>query len=94
MAEALPPIRVCIQCGVALCGYRRQARYCGGPCRAAASRARIVERSNNASQAREPSVLDESAQKRTDGAWRLATPAEEALAGRLRHRLPELTDTV
>jgi hypothetical protein len=35
-----PGERNCGHCGRRLDGYRRQARYCGGPCRAAASRAR------------------------------------------------------
>lgn len=84
-------MRTCAHCATSLDGYRRQARYCGGPCRAAASRARAAERSSSVVSAPEPSVLDEGAQKRTQEAtWRLATPAEEALAERLHQDYPEL----
>jgi hypothetical protein len=31
-------------CGTSIIGYRRQAIYCGGPCRAAASHARASSR--------------------------------------------------
>ena len=34
------PARACARCGVSIVDYRRQAIYCGGPCRAAASRAK------------------------------------------------------
>jgi hypothetical protein len=84
-------VRTCERCGASLDGYRRQARYCGGPCRAAASRARAAKRSNSVAPAPEPSVLDQSAQKRTEEAtWTLATAAEEALAERLRQKFPEM----
>jgi hypothetical protein len=87
-------MRVCADCGTSLDGYRRQAIYCGGPCRATASRARVAER-------REPTKVGpaaggdhESAHTRTGLAreaadWPLATPAEEALAERLRRQYPE-----
>ena len=42
-------MRVCAHCGTSLDGHRRQARYCGGPCRAAASRTRAAERSKTVS---------------------------------------------
>lgn len=32
----------CSQCGAPLTSKRRDARYCGGPCRAAASRGRAA----------------------------------------------------
>ena len=84
-------MRRCQNCRASLDGYRRQARYCGGPCRAAASRARAAERSNGIVPSPEPRALDESAQKRTgEAAWTLATSAEEALAERLRQKFPEL----
>jgi hypothetical protein len=84
-------VRTCANCGTSIDGYHRQARSCGGPCRAAASRARAAERSNGIVPSPEPSALDESAQKRTEEAtWTLATPAEEALAERLRRKFPEM----
>jgi hypothetical protein len=86
-------VRTCERCGASLDGYRRQARYCGGPCRAAASRARAAEGSNGIVPSPEPSALDESAQKRTEEAtWTLATPAEEAIAERLRQKYPDLCE--
>jgi ribosome-binding protein aMBF1 (putative translation factor) len=39
-----PPLRQCESCGRSIDGYRRQARYCGGPCRAAASCAETARR--------------------------------------------------
>jgi hypothetical protein len=84
-------MRYCVHCGTSIDGYRRQARYCGGPCRAAASRARAAERSNSVVPSPEPSALDEGAQKRTQEAtWPLATLAEEALAERLCQDYPEM----
>jgi hypothetical protein len=89
-------MRACAHCGTSIAGYRRQARHCGGPCRAAASRAsraRTAERSNSVVPAPEPSALDKSAQKRTQEAtWPLAAPAEEALAERLHQDYPELSE--
>jgi hypothetical protein len=87
-------VRICALCGTSLDGYRAHARYCGGPCRAAASRARAAERSNSIVRAPRPSGLDESAQKPTrEATWPLATPAEEAVAERLRQKYPELAET-
>lgn len=87
-------MRTCEHCGQSIEHKRRDARHCDGPCRAAASRAsraRAAERSNSVVPAPEPSALDEGAQKRTQEAtWPLATPAEEALAARLRQEYPEL----
>lgn len=84
-------MRVCAHCGTSLDGHRRQARYCGGPCRAAASRTRAAERSKTVVPAPEPSVLDKSALRHTaEATWPLATPAEEALAERLAQEYPEL----
>jgi hypothetical protein len=54
-------MRICGHCGTSLDGYRRQAIYCGGPCRAAASRSR------KAAQVVEHPTLTESAPKRTGG---------------------------
>jgi hypothetical protein len=84
-------MRACEHCGTSLEGRRRHARHCGGPCRAAAHRGRAAERSKGVVRARERSVLDESAQKRTqDATWPLATLAEEALAERLCQDYPEM----
>jgi hypothetical protein len=44
-------MRQCLQCARSLAGYRRQARYCSGACRAGASRDRAAERDQNASDA-------------------------------------------
>jgi hypothetical protein len=86
--------RLCC-CGASLAGRRRHARYCGGPCRAAASRTRAAERREPVVPVVEPSSARESAQKRTqDATWhleaQLATPAEEALAKRMRRDYPEI----
>jgi hypothetical protein len=88
-------MRRCECCGQTLDGYRRQARYCGGPCRAAASRVRAAERREPVVPVVESSAARESAQKRTqDATWhleaQLATPAEEALAKRMRRDYPEI----
>lgn len=40
--------RTCGTCGRPLDGYRQHARYCGGPCRAAASRERDEPRGGTA----------------------------------------------
>ena len=42
-ARALSTASLCAQCGVPLVGGRRHRKYCSGRCRAAASRARMVE---------------------------------------------------
>ena len=36
--------RACLNCGVSMEGRRKNAVYCGGPCRAEASRQRAAER--------------------------------------------------
>ena len=36
--------RVCANCGASLDSHRRDARYCGGPCRSAARHARTALR--------------------------------------------------
>jgi hypothetical protein len=88
-------VRMCAHCAVPLDGRRRQARYCGGPCRAAASRARAAESTEPVAAAVEPNSDRESAQKRTQRAaarseWQVATRAEEILAEHLRQQYPEL----
>jgi hypothetical protein len=70
-------MRTCAHCGTPIEGYRRQARYCGGPCRAAASRARSVKVADGASDGRHA----ESARNRTHGTAEVvewaALPREE-----------------
>ncbi len=61
-------MRTCANCGTSLDGYRPQAIYCGGPCRAAASRKRAAEKSRNGYAAPEATAPDQSAQKRTQRA--------------------------
>jgi hypothetical protein len=36
------PLRACVVCGTNLAGRRADARHCGGPCRAEASRLRRI----------------------------------------------------
>jgi hypothetical protein len=88
--------RTCEQCGRCIKEKRRQARYCGGPCRAASSRAIAARRPQTAPPVIDLPAVRQTAQKRTGDVrdrpeWRLATPAEEAEAERLRRRFPELT---
>ena len=92
-------MRSCANCGTSIDCYRRQARYCGGPCRAAASRARAAERNHPAAPVVAHAWTRESAQNRTQrlpdtDQWTLATPAEEALADRLRRDYPDLRGVV
>jgi len=72
-------MRTCEHCGTSIDGYRRQARSCGGPCRAAASRAR---------KAAEPPAgvedpgREQTAQNRTQRAtelvpWEALLPVEQ-----------------
>ena len=93
--------RACENCGASLRGYRSQARCCGGPCRAAASRSRAAERQANAERSHDAAPLEETAQNRTETARavfddhdstvvplaRLATPDEEAEIERVRRKL-------
>jgi hypothetical protein len=61
--------RTCARCGVSITDYRRQAIYCGGPCRAAASRLRsAVETPADPALDREAARPNETAQNRTPGA--------------------------
>jgi hypothetical protein len=89
------PLRQCECCGQTLDYYRRQARYCGGPCRAAASRARAARRAETPE--RDPWAVgrQETAPTRTHTTtaglkWSVATGAEEALAERLKRDYPEM----
>jgi hypothetical protein len=75
-------MRTCIECGTSIEGYRRQARYCGGPCRAAASRARKAEK---AARAVEHQALDQTAPKRTHATTEVV--AWDALARHEQHRI-------
>ena len=57
--------RVCANCGASLDSHRRHARYCGGPCRAAASRARSLKRPQDLAPNPEAARRQQTAQKRT-----------------------------
>jgi hypothetical protein len=87
-------MRTCEHCSTSLEGRRRHARYCGGPCRAAASRIRGTETHELVPPVPEPTTTGESARKRTCEAtapvYEPATPTEEALAERLRLAHPDL----
>ena len=61
-------MRACANCGRSIDDRRRHARYCGGPCRAAASRARAAQRLSGAAPIPEPTASVESAQKRIERA--------------------------
>lgn len=81
-------MRRCGFCCACIDGRRRQAIYCCGSCRAAASRARAAERAVEADFAIGSDERAETAHKRTDRLiqpqeYRLATPAEEARFERL-----------
>jgi len=58
-------VRTCAHCGTSIDGYRSQARYCGGPCRAAASRKRATGRSSAGQLSSEHCAREETAHKRT-----------------------------
>ena len=60
-----PRMRVCVLCGESLEGRRRDARFCGGPCRAEASRLRAILRG---SEAVPYSSVEERLQARRRGA--------------------------
>ena len=57
--------RACAHCGTSLDSHRRHARYCGGPCRAAASRARSLRTLQDLAPHQEAARRQQSAQKRT-----------------------------
>ena len=75
-----PEVRRCGYCERSLGGYRRHARYCGAPCRAAASRERATHRA--LSGALEPFATAlaqsraETAQKRTRRAVKAGKQSE------------------
>lgn len=58
-------MRTCQHCGASLEGRRRHAIYCGGPCRAAASRAKAAESREPDAPVVEQRHHVECAQKRT-----------------------------
>jgi hypothetical protein len=81
-------MRTCAFCGKSIEDYRPQAIYCGGPCRAAASRARAARAPAHSEPLVKPCPADDTAQKATRdpmllNAYRNATRAEEARALRL-----------
>ena len=61
-------MRACAHCGGSLDGRRRQAIYCGGPCRAAASRARAAHERPSPIPGTSARAAVETAQNRTQGA--------------------------
>ncbi len=97
-------MRRCENCAASLDGRRRQTRFCGGACRAAASRTRAALRPStpepNPTVARE----DKTARNRTPGAreqvvaqdttayadWPLASAAEEARLAAAIQKFPDL----
>ena len=60
-----PALRQCERCGRSIDGRRRQARYCGGPCRAVASRARAARQAETLGHEVGVGRLEETAQNRT-----------------------------
>jgi hypothetical protein len=87
-------MRLCANCGTSIDDYRRQAIYCGGPCRAAASRTRIAGNREKVTTMVEPSSAGESARKRTDDAGgQLATVEQEELIAYLRAKYPDLAES-
>lgn len=79
---------VCANCGTSLDGYRPQARHCGGPCRAAASRARAAQTPPVVSPTVTAISGEETAQKRTQQAtepviWDALPRAEQERIGKL-----------
>ena len=57
--------RTCLNCGISIEGRRTNAIYCGGPCRAEASRKRAAQKPATAWDDLWDSLIGKSAQKRT-----------------------------
>lgn len=75
--------RSCANCGISIIGYRPQANYCCGPCRAAASRARAAHERPSPTPGAPARAAAETAQNRTHvppggRGYQMASPAEEA----------------
>jgi hypothetical protein len=73
-------MRICANCSKSLEAYRRQARYCGGPCRAEASRARAAQRQDPTLARDGATRLEETALNRTQsltGGVSAPAPAEK-----------------
>jgi hypothetical protein len=83
-------MRACAHCGASLDGRRRHAIYCGGPCRAAASRARAAERPHSSGHADHRGETTQN-RKHEDGG-QLATPEQEELISYLCAKYPELAE--
>ena len=82
-------VRGCANCGRSIDDRRRHARYCGGPCRAAASRARAAQRVSGTAPAPEPTAPAEAGHDGAKGAtWALATPAVAGEAEPLASQVP------
>lgn len=85
-------MRICVHCRRSIAGYRRQARFCSGACRAAASRARAARRaeSRDYSPVAEKPHRNRTPPNRADSSYHAATPAEEARIARLLRRHADL----
>lgn len=72
-------MRTCAHCGTSIEGYRPQARRCGPPCRAAASRARkAAEASARVERPRRDQTPQNRTQRTTETvAWESLPPAEQ-----------------
>jgi hypothetical protein len=89
-------MRTCANCGTSINDRRSQAIYCGGPCRAAASRKRAAERAGGSSEGPEPVERAKCARKRTQSPteiveWASLPSAEQDRIERLlsRHSDPQ-----
>lgn len=73
-ARGSAPMRACAYCGGSLIHRRRDALYCGAPCRAAASRARVAEPSRDFWTALRTIQRPRTARRRTQSAMREGAP--------------------
>lgn len=81
-------MRTCAHCGMSIDGYRPQAIYCGGPCRAAASRKRATERPRDGQSVSEATAPDQTAHNRTQRATEVVE--WEHLSADEQHRIERL----
>jgi hypothetical protein len=93
-AAMSPADRTCARCGISLVRHRRQAIYCSGPCRAAASRARAARDRRSPIPGEPTRAAVETAQNRTyvvaGGGYAMATPDEETRIAALLARHADL----
>ncbi len=73
--------RCCPICGAALDGRRRDALYCGGPCRAEASRVRRLWAGQKVDGYRDPAEYSARHKRTERGRGELASPYLEAPDG-------------